>query len=124
MQNPKIRVDPNKIKNLLDDEHYRYILDCHIKYRRERLSFFFQNALDKNVGEWTQMPSSNNDGHYQMALSNDVNTIVNQEVFLINTANDERFTRETIKLLLDQLGSFITNLKGIKIRSNVNCRKV
>ena len=33
---------------------------------------------------------------------------------LINYANDERFAREILKYLLNQLSNFIDNLRGIK----------
>jgi hypothetical protein len=80
MQNPKIRVDVNKIKDLLDEEHYQIVLKQHIHYRAQRLSAFFQKALEKNADEWSMMPKTNSDGCYQIEFSNDINTILGQEV--------------------------------------------
>jgi hypothetical protein len=86
MQNPKIKVDANKIKDLLDEEHYQVVLKQHLFYRAQRLSTFFQNALDKNASEWSTMPKTYSDGSYQIEFSNDINTIIGQEVTVIHVA--------------------------------------
>lgn len=108
MGHPNLNLDTSKLPDLLDDTYYYKALAKHIEVTQNKISFWFQNALDKNYIEWQSntMPYTI-EGNFESSMPNDINTMLIQQLDLINFANDERFSKETLKFLLNQLSNFV-----------------
>lgn len=115
MGHPNLNLDTSKLPDLLDDKYYHIALSKHIENTKNKISFWFQNALDKNYREWQSniMPYTI-EGNYESSMPNDINSMLIQQLDLINLANDKRFSKETLKFLINQLSNFVEMLR-IKI---------
>lgn len=111
MGHPNLNLDTTKLPDLLDDTYYYKALAKHIEITSNKISFWFKNALDKNYVEWQSntMPYTI-EGNFESSMPNDINTMLIQQLDLINYANDDRFSKETLKFLLSQLSNFVESL--------------
>lgn len=92
---------------------YQKTLNGFLNYEMEKVSFLFQNALEKNFKDWlSNIEPFLIEDYYESSMPNDINTMLIQQLDLINYANDDRFSREILNFFLKQLSNFIDNLKG------------
>lgn len=121
MGHPNLNLDTSKLPDLLDDVYYHKALVKHIEVTSNKIQFWFSNALDKNYVEWQSntMPYTI-EGNYESSMPNDINTMLIQQLDLINYANDDRFSKETLRFLLNQLSNFVGSLRSkiIEFRTN------
>lgn len=121
MGHPNLNLDTTKLPDLLDGRYYMMALDKHIEVTQNKISFWFQNAIDKNYVEWQSntMPYTI-EGNFESSMPNDINTMLIQQLDLINFANDDRFAKETLKFLLSELNSFVLTLAGKIVEFKIN----
>lgn len=113
MGHPNLNLDTSKLPDLLDEKYYYKALGKHIEVTQGKIASWFHNAMEKNYIEWQSnvMPYTI-EGNYESSMPNDINTMLIQQLDLINFANDDRFSKETLKFLLSQLGNFVVTLKS------------
>lgn len=114
MGSTRLALNVSKLPELLDDNYYKRALDAHIEYTTGKMTSWFQKAMDKNFEEWlstTYQPLVFNDC-YESNMPNDINTMLIQRLDLNNYANDDRFSKETLKLVISQLICFLDILKS------------
>ena len=113
MGHPSLNLDVIKLPDLLDDVYYNRVLEGHMESTAKKISFWFQNALQKNYDEWLKnVQPYEIEGYFESSLPNDINTMLSQQLDLINYANDDRFSKETLRFIVNQLANFIDLLKG------------
>jgi len=113
MGHPNLNLDTSKLPDLLDETYYFKALAKHIEVTQSKISMWFQNAIDKNYLEWqSNVLPYTIEGNYESSMPNDINTMLIQQLDLINFANDDRFSKETLKFLLGQLSSFVETLRS------------
>jgi hypothetical protein len=112
MGHPNLNVDVSQLPDLLDDHYYKLVLDGHMDVTAKKISFWFQNAMEKNYNEWLKnvQPYMIED-YFESSLPNDINTMLSQQLDLINYANDDRFSKETLRFIVNQLANFVELLK-------------
>lgn len=92
---------------------YQKALNGYLKDAMEKVSFWFQNALEKNYKDWLgNVEPFLIEDYYESSMPNDINTMLIQQLDLTNYANDDRFSREILNFLLKQSSNFIDSLKG------------
>lgn len=81
MGHPNLNLDTSKLPDLLDDKYYHLALSKHIENTKNKISFWFQNALEKNYLEWQSniMPYTI-EGNYESSMPNDINSMLIQQV--------------------------------------------
>ena len=111
MGHPELNLDTSKLPDLLDDSYYHKALGKHIEGTSHKISTWFQNTIDKNYLEWQSNTKPYTiEGNYESNLPNDINTMLIQQLDLINYVNDDRFSKETLRFLINQLTSFCETL--------------
>lgn len=115
MGNPKLNLDVTKLPDLLDAKYYQRALSAHIDSAGGKMAFWFQNAMDKNFNEWhsTNFQPMVFNECYESNMPNDINTMLIQQLDLNNYANDDRFSKEILKMVISQLHNFIEILKSL-----------
>ena len=113
MGHPNLKYDTSKLKNVLDDDYFMRALNAHIAFQSKKISTWFQNALEKNFEEWQSSVTPHLiEGNFESSMPNDINTMLVQQLDLINHVNDERFSKRTLEFLLAELNSFVDQFKG------------
>lgn len=145
MGHPNLHLDTSKLPDLLDQAHFSKALNAHLDHTKNKIAFWFQNAMEKNFKEWlSNVTPYTIEGNFESSMPNDINTMLIQQVFLncavlnqklknnnlsfcfffkldlINYVNDDRFSKETLKILIEQLNGFIELLKGKIIEFKIN----
>lgn len=81
MAHPSINYDLNKLPDLLEDVYYSKALDGHLDYTMQKISFWFQNAMEKNFNEWlSNVAPYTIEGFFESSMPNDINTMLIQQV--------------------------------------------
>ena len=81
MGHPSLSMDTSKLPNLLNDEYYNKALEAHSVYSKKRISFWFKNAIEKNVNEWlSNVTPYTIEGNFESSMPNDINTMLIQQV--------------------------------------------
>jgi exocyst complex component 3 len=113
MGSPMLNYDTSKLPDLLDDTYYSSVLNSHIDYTKRTTSLWLNRAMETNYNDWINNKKPLNiDGQFESNLPNDLNTMLIQQLDLINYANDDRFEVATLKLLVGQLEAFTDLLRN------------
>lgn len=79
---PNLQLDTSKLPDILDEAMYTKALDGYLNYTMEKVTFWFQNALEKNYKEWlSNVEPYVIDDYFESKLPNDINTMLIQQVF-------------------------------------------
>ncbi len=114
MGNVKLNLDVTKLPELLDTRYYQKALSAHIECVGRKMAMWFNNAMDKNFNEWhssNYQPIVFNEC-YESNMPNDINTMLIQQLDLNSYANDDRFSKEILKLIINQLNNFVDYLRN------------
>ena len=81
MGHPSLNLDTSKLPDLLDNNYYYKALNSHMEFTMKKISFWFQNAMEKNYTEWQSniMPYTI-EGCFESSMPNDINTMLVQQV--------------------------------------------
>ncbi len=83
MGHPNLNVDVSLLPDLLDDHYYKLVLDSHMDVTAKKISFWFQNAMEKNYADWLKNAEPYTiEDYFESNLPNDINTMLSQQVFL------------------------------------------
>lgn len=78
---PSLQIDTSKLPDILDESMYEKALNGYLKDSMEKVSFWFQNALDKNYKDWlANVEPFLIEDFYESSLPNDINTMLIQQV--------------------------------------------
>lgn len=87
-------------------------MSSHIEVAASKMAYWFQNAMEKNFNEWHSNYQPMVLGEcYESNMPNDINTMLIQQLDLNSYANDDRFSKEILKLVINQLNNFVEILK-------------
>ena len=112
MGHPNLNIDVSRLPDILDNEYYMMALNSHIEFTKTKISFWFENAMRKNYLEWTNSVAPITiEGYYESSMPNDIYSMLVQQLELMNFANDDRFSKETLKFLMNELNMFVDILK-------------
>ena len=118
---PPLEIDVSKLPPLLEDSYFERALFEHTEFSKKRITSWFQNTLEKNVTDWTEcIEPTLIEGNFESSLTNDLNTMIVQQIELVIHVNDERFSKETLKYLINQLNVFVDMLKEKIVEFKVN----
>lgn len=83
MAHPTVNYDVNKLPELLEETYYNKAVDGHLDYTMKKISFWFQNAMEKNYNEWiSNVAPYTIEGYFESSMPNDINTMLIQQVDL------------------------------------------
>jgi hypothetical protein len=83
MGHPNLHLDTSKLPDLLDQAHFSKALSAHLDHTKNKIAFWFQNAMDKNFKEWlSNVTPYTIEGNFESSMPNDINTMLIQQVFL------------------------------------------
>ncbi len=119
MGSPKLKLNVSMLPELLDGTYYQKALNSYVENASNTMTKWFQNAMDKHFNEWISEDPKMFD-EYESNMPIDINSMLIQQLDLISYANDDRFAKETLKLINNKLNIFVENLKS---KSTFFCTK-
>lgn len=111
MGSPKLKINVNMLPELIDSTYYQKALNSYFDNASVTMAKWFQNLMDKNFAEWLSAEPVMAD-EYESNMSIDVSTMLTQQLDLISYVNDDRFARDTLKLINKKLNNFVEIYKS------------
>lgn len=121
MGNPQLKIDTSTIKDLFDNESYKFFLEKHVAFFSQKFQSYLSNLIDGDCRTWhdSKMPEQEN-GFYEGKLPVDLNQLVNEQFQLVADANDIRFSKAQIRLVFDGLNFFVDKIRDRLLEYRAN----